>query len=287
MLTADLMVPETLEVHGTRVDYYDSRDDRGREDVLVLVHGTAGSTKAHFGFLFPILAAKQRVVSIDWAPPGHEGPLEVHALVEQVVGAVGQIVPDRRVVLLGYSLGAVVAASAAATHPQLVERLILVAGWMRTDLQQLLRNDVWRALREGARESGEDRALREFSTFCAFGGPFLATQSMEAMEPGLSAMRFDDFGDAQMDLNRRIDIVEQVHTIDAPTLVVGCTHDQMVPIRHQKALFGAIEDSRFAEIATGHAVVFERPSELTHHIQRFMDAPAEHAAGTIIAQPRP
>ena len=83
------------------------------------------------------------------------------------------------------------------------------------------------------------------------------------------------------------DFIEQAHQISAPTLVVGCTHDQMVPIRHQKALFGAIEDSRFAEIATGHAVVFERPSELTHYVQRFIDAPAEHSAGTIIAQPRP
>lgn len=287
MLTADLMVPETLEVHGTRIDYYDSRDDRGRDDVLVLVHGTAGSTRAHFGFLFPILAAKQRVVSIDWAPPAHEGPLEVHTLVEQVAQAIEQIVPERRVVLLGYSLGAVVAASLAATHPQLVDRLVLVSGWMKTDLQQLLRNDVWWALREVSRTSGEDHSLREYSTFCAFGGPFLATQTMEAIEPGLAAMRFDDFGDAQMDLNRRIDIIEQAHQISAPTLVVGCTHDQMVPIRHQKALFGAIEDSRFAEIATGHAVVFERPSELTHYVQRFIDAPAEHSAGTIIAQPRP
>lgn len=287
MLTADLMVPETLEVQGTRIEYYDSRDDRGHEEILILMHGTAGSTKAHFGFLFPILAAKQRVVSIDWSPPVHEGPLAVRTLAEQLVGAIEQIAPGRRVVLLGYSLGAVVAASVAATYPMLVERLILVAGWMRTDLQQLLRNDVWRALRERARQSGEDRALREFSMFCAFGGPFLANQDMELMEPMLQAMRFDDFGDQQMDLNRRIDIVDEAHTITAPTLVIGCTHDQMVPIRHQKALFGAIENSRFAEIATGHAVVFERPSELTHYIQRFMDDPSEHSAGTLIAQPRP
>lgn len=287
MLTADLLVPDTLEVHGATVTYYDSRDDRGHDDVLVLVHGTGGSTRAHFGFLYPVLAAKQRVIGIDWAAPAHEGPLEVGTLVEQVASAVEQIVPGRRIVLLGYSLGAVVAASLAATHPQLVDRLVLVAGWIKTDLQQILRNDVWWALREAARTTGEDRALREYTTFCAFGGPYLASQSMELIEPGLAAIGFDAFGDAQMELNRRIDIVEQAHAITAPTLVVGCTHDQMVPIRHQKALFGAIEDARFAEIATGHAVVFERPSELSHYVQRFMDEPAEHPAGTIIARPRP
>lgn len=283
MLTADLMLAETVTVAGVDVTYYDSRAARDRDDVLVLVHGTGGSTQAHFGFLFPILAAKQRVVAVDWAAPAHEGPLELDELAAQVVGVIEAVLPGRRVVLSGYSLGGVVAASVAATHPHLVDRLILIAGWMRTDLQQLMRNDVWHALRAG----GWDEALRTYTTFCAFGGPFLAGQTPELMAPGMAAMTFDAFGDAQMELNRRIDIVERAHAITAPTLVIGCSHDQMVPIRHQRALFGAIEDARFAEIATGHAVVFERPSELSHHIQRFLDAPAEHPAGTIIPIARP
>jgi pimeloyl-ACP methyl ester carboxylesterase len=186
------------------------------------------------------------------------------------------------VVLLGYSLGAVVTAVVAARRPDLVERLILVAGWMKTDLQQILRNDVWQALRASG-----DEAIRAYSTFCAFGGPFLASKSLPDIEPGMEVMAFDAFGDQQMELNRRIDIVTETHGIAAPTLVIGCTHDQMVPIRHQKALFGAIEDARFAEIASGHAVVFERPSELTHHIQRFMDKPKAFAPGTIVPTPQP
>lgn len=284
MLTADLMTPHTVELSGTRVAYYDSEDSRGRDDVLVLVHGTAGSTKAHFGFLFPILAAKQRVVAVDWAEPvDGDGPLELDTLVDQVLGVIESVLPNRKIVLLGYSLGAVVTAALASKRSGLVERLILVAGWMKTDLQQLLRNDVWRALRR----ADDDEALRTYSTFCAFGGPFLGEQTRPAVEPGMQAMTFTAFGDAQMDLNRHIDIVHAAHAITAPTLVIGCTHDQMVPTRHQKALFGAIEDSRYAEIPTGHAVVFERPSELTHHIQRFMDDPTEFAPGTIIPTQRP
>lgn len=281
MLTADLFTPSTVDVAGNAITVYDSADDKGRSEVLVLVHGTAGSTKSHFGFLFPILAAKQRVIAIDWADT--HGPLEVDDLVDQVAGAVDAIVPGRRVILLGYSLGAVVAAALAAERHDLVERLILVAGWLRTDLQQLLRNDVWRALRA----ADDDKALREYQTFCAFGGPFLGAQTREAMQPGIDAMTFTSFGDAQMDLNRRIDIAEAAERISAATLVIGCTHDQMVPTRHQKALFGAIEDARYVEIPTGHAVVFERPSELSHHIQRFIDEPTEHAAGTIIPTPQP
>lgn len=282
MLAEDLMVPATTVINGTEITYYDSKDAKGREEVLVLVHGTSGSTAGHFGFIFPVMAAKQRVVSIDLADVS--GPqLELSDLVEQVTGFIEQQLAGQQVVLLGYSLGAVVSAAAAAARPELVSRLVLVAGWMKTDLQQQLRNDVWQELRA----AGAEEALRRYTIFCAFGGPFLGTKTLQEMRPGMDAMGFDAFGDKQMELNRHIDIVEQAHSILAQTLVIGCTHDQMVPVRHQKALFGAIENASYAEIPTGHAVVFERPSELSHHIQRFMDAPQEFIPGSIIPVPAP
>ena len=284
MLTQDLMIPRTATVNGVEITYYDSEDTRNHpDDVLVMVHGTAGSTAAHFGFLYPVLASRQRVVSIDWSQVDPDRRLELEDLVEQVTATIKQLLPGRKVVLLGYSLGAVVTAKIAAEHPDLVKRLILVAGWVRTDLQQILRNDVWQALRA----AGDEQALRTYSTFCAFGGPFLATKTMADVQPGMAAMTFDDFGDQQMELNRRIDITAEAESISVPTLVVSCVHDQMVPTRHQLALFGAIKDSRFVEIPTGHAVVFERPSELSHHIQQFMDKPEQYDAGTIIPTPKP
>lgn len=284
MLTDDVFHPRTLTVEGTEVTYYDSQDTKGRDEMLVLVHGTGGSTRAHFGFLYPILAAKQRVVSVDWAEPsGLAGPLELDHLVRQVAAVVGQVRGGQKVVLLGYSLGAVVTAVIAARHPGLVERLILVSGWITTDLQQLLRNDVYRALRA----LPDETALREYNTFCAFGGPFLAGKTRAEMQPGMDAAQFTAFGDLQMDLNRRIDIRAEAESIRVPTLITGGTHDQMVPLRHQKDLFGAIVDSRLAEIPAGHAVVFERPSELSHHIQVFLDDPARFTAGTAIPVPAP
>lgn len=283
MLTSTLQ-STVLTVGGTTVTYYDSQDNRGSEDVLVLMHGTSGTTASHFGFLFPILSAKQRVLSVDWSQSeSGDAPLEIEDFVAQVVGVIEQVVPGRRVMLLGYSLGAVAAAVLAARHPELVGRLILVSGWIKTDLQQILRNNVWMALHQ----SGNAAAIRDYTMFCAYGGPYLASKTSSDVQPELDRMTFDELGTRQMVLNRSIDIVDDAHRIVAPTLVIGCTHDQMVPIRHQKALFGAIADARFAEIPTGHAVVFERPSELCHHVQRFLDEPAEHAPGTIITVPTP
>lgn len=284
MLTADLLKPKTIMINNQTMTYYDSEDDKGNSDrILVLVHGTTGSTAAHFGFLFPILAARQRVISIDWTEPEGVDSIEVSDLSKQVTDTLKKLIPGKKVTLLGYSLGAVVCTYIAARCPDLVRQLILVAGWVRTDFQQMLRNDIWKKLR--AME--DDQALREYTVFCAFGGPFLATKTYDDIMPGIQAMKFNHFFDMQMDLNRRIDITEEAESVKAPTLIIACSHDQMVPIRHQKQLFGAIEDSRYVEIPTGHAVVYERPSEVCHHVQQFIDHPNKYAAGMVIPTPKP
>ncbi|HEY0276479.1 MAG TPA: alpha/beta hydrolase, partial [Paenirhodobacter sp.] len=165
----------------------------------------------------------------------------------------------------------------AARHPTLVRNLVLVAGWMKTDLHQTLRNSVWQALYDA-----KSPLIREFTVFCASGAPFLASKTAGDMAPALAGVVADDFVAAQMDLNRRIDIADLVPTIRARTLVIGCTYDNMVPRHHAKALFGAIDDARYTEIAAGHGVVFERAPELLRQVERFAQAPDAHPAGSVI-----
>jgi pimeloyl-ACP methyl ester carboxylesterase len=272
----------TAIVDGTEVSFRDSVDDQGHDELVVLVHGTGGSAARHFGFVFPVLAARRRVVAVDWAEPPGDESLEVDALVRQVAAVIRLLERPATVTLVGYSLGAVVAAALAAEHPDLVDQLVLVAGWMTTDLQQRLRNDVYRELRR----SGSD-AVRAYSVFTAFGGPFLASRAYEDIKPTLDGMSFTRFGDRQMELNRDIDISGIVPSIRATTLVIGCVHDQMVPVRHSRALFGAIDDARLIELSAGHAIVFERPAELCSSILDFLDDPTAAPAGSIIPVSKP
>ncbi|MFB7234078.1 alpha/beta fold hydrolase [Streptomyces sp. NPDC056269] len=278
----------SVTVDGVEVRYSDSGaayfagqgDDRAP---IVLVHGTGGSTQKHYGYLFPLLSARQRIVSVDLAQPVPTGgTLTVEHLDKQVAAVIEAVLPGQAVTLVGYSLGSVVAAAVAARHPELVRNLVLVAGWITTDPQQKLRNKVWQQLRkEGS------SALGEYTAFCAFSGPFLALANLEELAHTLKSLAPDDFYDQQMALNQTVDISALVPGIKATTLVVGCTHDQMVPVRHSKALFGAIPDARYAEIATGHAVVFERPGQLVQIIDQFNASPSRHPAGSIVPADRP
>ncbi len=185
--------------------------------------------------------------------------------------------------MLGYSLGAVIAASYAAHRPDRVRNLVLVAGWIKTDTQQLLRQDVQQLLR------GNDPAgFKKLSLLLAFGVPFLAKRSFEELatvSPPPSGT--PEFRAQIADLNRRVDITEEVAAIRAVTLIIGCTHDLMVPRHHSLALFGAIDDARYLEVSSGHALVFERPAELHLAVSSFLSHPTRHPAGSVIAAEQP
>lgn len=267
-------------VDGVTVRYRVDGPENGRLP-LVLVHGTAGSTDGHYGYIFPMMAYRQRVIALDFSEPAGEG-LELDQLVAQVRAVIEAERPGKPVALMGYSLGAVVAAATAARLGARVETLILVAGWQKTDTHQRFRNRVWKALREEG-----SAALTQYMTFCAFSPAFANLRTADEMAALAGLLTVTPFVDKQMDLNTRIDIAAEAETIAARTLVIGCTFDTMVPKHHSKALFGSIPDARYTEIPAGHAVVHERPAELFHHIDTFTRQPDLHPAGTVIPAQKP
>lgn len=277
MTTATSTTHETraVQVGEVSVTYHDSVDPVSDRPTVVLIHGTGGSTAAHFPYLFPMLAVDQRVVSIDLAEPGHDGPLELGDLVAQVV-AVLESVDVESVTLVGYSLGAVVALAVAGRHTDLVGRLVTVAGWMLTDPQQRLRNDVWKSLWKN-----DEDAARKFAVYTALSPQFLELMPEPALDGVVAMMNNSEFQTKQMELNRRIDIRDDVDNIVADTLVIGCGSDYTVPPSHSKALFGAISNARYTEIESGHGVIAERPAELVRWIGIFNQDPGRFPIGQI------
>lgn len=276
--------PQTAKVtvNGVEVSYTDIPSPAGTDLApLVMVHGTGGSTAIHFSFLAPMASTRTRVISVDLSDTT-EAELSIDGLADQVEAVIGAALPGQKVTLLGYSQGAVIAAAVAARRPDVVANLILVAGWMKTDPQQLLRNDLWHQIADTAPAS-----LGQFGTFCAFSPSFLATR----LEADIAALHNPNppsvFLRRQMKLNRNIDIVSAVESIRACTLIIGMTEDNMVPVHHSKAMFGAIADARFAALKAGHAVVFERPAQLFSLIDAFISEPDRHAAGSTVTPAQP
>ncbi|MGV1033679.1 MAG: alpha/beta fold hydrolase [Microbacteriaceae bacterium] len=275
-------VSASVTVDGITVNYTDTAGPASSTRLpLVLVHGSGGSAATHFSFVGPMASTRTRVIAIDLADTA-EAELSLDALARQVEGVLDQVLAGQRVSLLGYSLGAVVSELVASRRSDVVQNLVLVAGWMKTDEQQRLRNDVWHELADNS-----PIALGKFSTFCAFGSTFLGARTADELAALHQTAAPSDFLKRQMDLNRRIDIVSEVEQIQAATLIVGLSEDVMVPMRHSREMFGAIVNARFASLQSGHAVVFERPAQLFSLVDIFTEDPEQFPAGSTMLPPQP
>jgi pimeloyl-ACP methyl ester carboxylesterase len=279
-------VDKTIVVDGVNVSYRISAPVNASGEVndrlpLVLVHGTAGNIDSHFGFLFPMMAFRQRVIGINLADPGTE-TIAIEQFVAQVSAVINAEVPDGAVTLLGYSMGAPIAAKTAHTLGAKVANLILVAGYMKTDTHQKLRGHIWLSLyKEG------NPLLKNFMSFNAFSPFHMRSRSLEDMLAGTAKMNVTPFLAKQAELNTRIDVLAECEELQTRTLVVGLSDDFSCPKHHSKAMFGTIVNASYTEIATGHAVVHERPAELFYHVNRFCNDPECYPIGKVVPAPKP
>src|SRR5690606_19080706 len=105
----------------------------GDGPTLALVHGVGGDADSVFGGVVNHFTSRHRVLrpslSGGGEPTADGVPLSVDDRADQVVAALRDTA-DEPSDLLGFSLGAVVAAVVAAEHPELVSRLVLVGGWV-------------------------------------------------------------------------------------------------------------------------------------------------------------
>jgi len=266
----------TVQTDGVAVRFYDSANGASEKTPIVLLHGTGGSAENNFWALFPMLATRHRVVALDFVDPDADVPDGDHYVrqVKAVVNAIGAAKP---VHIVGYSFGAVIAALYAAQHHADVASLTLVAGWVRTDNHQRLRNAIWRTLYD----TNSD-ALAPFSVFTSFSQAFLNAKNDTEIAGLIESARNGPDRSKKMAFNRNVDISDAASRILAPSLVIGCRHDQMVPVRHARMLFAAIKDCRYAEILSGHGVVHERPAELFFMIDSFVRDPRRLPAGHVI-----
>lgn len=221
---------------------------------LVLVPGTSGRVEHDFDFLAPMLARHREVIAVDLEPGD---PVALLAAAAPAGAAV-----------LGFSLGAAVAAGYAAAHPERVGSLILVSGWLAPSAKLLAYAGLWGAIHD-------DAVLAEVARQCLYsaaGWESSRAVPVDARSRGLVTC-----------LSASVDAA----AISAPTLVVGASSDELVGRRQSRLLFGAIGNARYAEIASGHAIVHERPAELLALAETFLLDPEAYPAGSTLAQSRP
>ncbi|QFY13215.1 alpha/beta fold hydrolase [Nonomuraea phyllanthi] len=228
---------------------------------LVMVHGTGGDAVTNYAHLVPGLSDIRTVITPDYAGSGQTadpgGDLTLDLLAGQVAAAFEE--PSD---LVGFSLGAAVAVAVAAERPELVRRLVLIAGWTHAEDSRLrLGLHTWARL-----AATDPESFAAYGPLVAFSPEYVSAAGAGAImagEPPHGTLR-------QIELDLRVDLRDLLPKITAPTLVVGNTRDYLIPVEHARALHAALPGSEYAELDSGHVVLHERPAEVSALIRDFI-----------------
>jgi len=267
-VVADTTAPVTtavVTVEGARVPYRIV----GAGPLLVLVHGT-GPGSGMWDQSVQRYAERHTVLLPDLSgsvPAEDDGG---RLTVERLVGQLAAVIEDAGrgpADVLGFSMGATVALGLAALRPDLVRRLIPVAGWPDAE-DEYLRNmmAVWRRLAD------DPEAFGRFAMITAFSPGFLNAIGHDAVEATAGYMEPLPGTLRQIAYDVELDLKPLLPRVTAPTLVIGCTLDATVPVDNARRLHRLLPHSEYREFASGHIVLAERSEEFLATVLGYLAA---------------
>ncbi|MGD6959990.1 alpha/beta fold hydrolase [Rossellomorea aquimaris] len=238
---------------------------------LLLVHGTGGTYENTWGDMIKYLSENYKIISPNYNRSSYTmdqtGKLQMDDLIEQHIQAVQQEGIGQFHVV-GYSLGAEIAAGIAAKYPDRVKSVTLIAGWVESNLSSTFQFDLWQKLYH------LDRAL--FAQFLIHTGfsPDFYHRFSSIEELYQMAHQFGGIlstgTDNHSELDKGINIRPLLTSITAPVLVIGLTYDRMVPVEKTKELASLIKGAQYREIASGHLVPWEKGEALIKEVSSFL-----------------
>jgi len=239
---------------------------------LLLIHGLAGSSLAEWYRIGPALAEKYRVVMVDHRSHGLAPLARDRFDVEEVADDMAGVL-DRLgigvVSVVGYSMGGAIAQSFAHRHPARVNRLVLIATF--THHPEPIRTlRVIGAVIARAWERVTGVGTPEVRT-----GYLLATGAVEQRHARWlweETHRRDTDAGAQATLALlRFDSRPWIGRIEAETLVIIPTHDQLVPPSWQYALGASVTNATIVElIGVRHEAPWTHSDLLADEIAHFV-----------------
>ena len=238
---------------------------------VVLLHGTSGKSE-DWSQVVEQLASHRSVIRPNYAEPGagtdSANAPGVSDFAERVVAAAGAG-GRRRFDLVGYSLGAAVAAFIAAEYPEMVRSLVLVSGFSYGgDPRMGLQFDLWLHL------ARTDRiALGKLLLVSGLSPEFLSVfdeNTIDGIIQSFVAISDWPLIEQNIRVDLALDVREQAKKIKAPTLSITGKYDQIVPSFYTQELADLIPSAKRVEIPSGHLSFLEKPTDLASAILPFL-----------------
>jgi len=272
-------------------------DFGGTGPTMVLVHGLGGS-HTNWAAVGPGLATRARVVAPDLAGFGRTPLAGRAATVEanrQLLDRFLDAVTDTPAILVGNSMGGLIAMMEAARHPSKVAALVLVGPAQPRPSRTLIDPVVLltftayaipgvgeQFLRWRAAYLGPEALVRQTLAICCADATCVA-DDVVALHVGLARERqqmpwaHTAFLQAARSiialLARRRRAEQMIDAIRAPTLVVQGSEDRLVPLAASRATVGRRPGWSLEVFeGVGHVPQLEAPARFVQTVTRWLDA---------------
>ena len=274
--------------HNTTKDVTASQQLPAAKPLLVLLHGTAGFSEDWSG-VAASLSENRVVIRPDYMNSKLRSGTAYTATMAEAASRVLSGAAARSespFALVGYSLGAGVAAFIAAEHPEAVRSLVLISGFVYGgDVWMKLQFNLWLDLLRNDRT-----ALTRLLLLTGLSRDFVSNMDEDTMAAAIHAFATSSDWESiqqaiRLDLN--VDVRDHVRGITAPTLLITAKHDRIVPEFYSQQLARLAVGVQRAEIDSGHLSFLERPAPLATAISSFVDSAAvPNRAGNSIIDDR-
>lgn len=276
-------VGKTVAANGISTNYLEA----GKGDPVVFVHGSGPGVTAYANWrlTLPVLAGRFHCYALDMVgfgfterPPGIAYHLQTW--VDQLVGFLDSL-GLAKVSLVGNSFGGAVALSLAATHPDRVERLVLMGSvGVPFEITEAL-DAVW-----GYQPSVD--AMRQMLDYFAYSRELVTDELAQMRYEASVRPGFQESFAAMFPAPRQrwVDALttpdQQIAGLRHPTLIVHGRDDSVIPLATSLRLNQLIDDSELHVFGRcGHWTQIERSGPFTALVGEFLGRAAMFASADV------
>ncbi|MDB5597308.1 MAG: hydrolase [Hyphomicrobiales bacterium] len=183
--------------------------------------------------------------------------------VADLVRSVGQA----PAVVVGCSMGGMVAQALAVRHPELLSGVVIAnTGHRRNDQGRATMEQRARDAEKGMPGVLSTTLSRWFDADIQLTRPelvVLARDWLLANDPIVHAWSWRAI--------RGLDYADQLAGLKLPALAIAGLHDQSTPVASMKEMAGALPDCGYVEMDTGHLSPLEQPKAFASHLRDFVN----------------
>ena len=273
------VIDELIELRGLRFHYRDWTSQQVNAPDLVLLHGYTGHCRSWDAFA-KVMSKQYRVLALDqrghgeteWARADQYGTMEMVADLDAFVSALRL----ERFVLLGLSMGGMVAIAYAGARPVQLARLVIVdiapeiaAEGIQNIQQSVARSDVFDTVEDAFRRARADNPVPpeghhydrvRASLMRTDEGKWTYRYDRALREPGSQRLRLtvEEGWDA-------------VASFNVPTLLIRGEHSPLLSRDVADKFVSIAKNSQLVEVpGSGHPVPLDKPEGFLDAVQTFL-----------------